>query len=79
MDCNYIKLVNSIFKMSLSTSRLSLISGHVVPQQTAAKKDKISTVMIGDNQKQYPEFIDYHPEKGVMISFISYIYENRSS
>ena len=54
----------------MSQKRLQLLQNHVCANQTAAtpassSKTLISAQIIKDGAKEYPEIIDYHPEKKV--------------
>ena len=54
--------------MMSSTKRLQILGQHLAPAQTAGStqgKTFISTNVIKDGDKSYPEIIDYHPEKKV--------------
>ena len=50
-----------------SSKRLALIDGHFNNMQSNLTTDKhlITSTLIVDGAKQYPEIIDYHPEKKV--------------
>ena len=57
----------------MSNKRLQLLQNHVCAQLTAGapsgqNKTLISTQIIKDGAKEYPEIIDYHPEKKVRWS-----------
>ena len=55
----------------MSQKRLQLLQNHICANQTAAtpaassSKTLISAQIIKDGAKEYPEIIDYHPEKKV--------------
>jgi hypothetical protein len=54
--------------MSSAQNRLQALEQHLLPSLTAGTtqgKTLISTNIIKDGDKSYPEIIDYHPEKKV--------------
>jgi len=56
--------------MSSAQNRLHILEQHLLPSLTAGAaqgKTFISTNIIKDGDKSYPEIIDYHPEKKVSI------------
>ena len=59
--------------MSTTNKRLHLLQNHFIQGNLTAaagqSKTLISAQIIKDGAKEYPEIIDYHPEKKVRVSF----------
>ena len=61
----------------MSQKRLQLLQNHICANQTAAaatpaassSKTLISAQIIKDGAQEYPEIIDYHPEKKVSSTY----------
>jgi len=53
----------------MSAKRLEMLENHIcgIHTQTTSETPLISSVIVTDGGKKYPEIIDYHPDKKVRV------------